>query len=770
MKLPSILDRFLPKKQSEKEIFSSVVLDEEYAATTLWEMGDGGVPKVLAADSKPCAENTWEARLDAVDEALATVEDAVGTNKYSKVVLGLPTEYLTAEGEISKEVRPHIKSITRELELTPIGFVSLPQAILYRLKKEEGIPPSVILLDVTRANVTISLYRVGALTGEFVKPRTEDTAITLEEALKEFKNLEVLPARILLYGHDGKSLEEVKTELLRYPWTTRVNFLHFPKIEIVAPTDVAAAVSLAGASELAHEVGQEPEESTAVSDQSSQPEAGQPLAEVTQQDERPIPTDNEETLESVAEAQEETEAAADAEEAEEILREEKAVEAMPAGRQESNVVAVDPSRLGFRKNVDVLENVEAPRTPLPMKLPAVSLPKFPKIDTSAFREMILHGGKGPIIAIAAGALIVLGLVYWFVPHVRVTVMTLPKSLTASEVITIDPSATSVEANTKIIPGTAVSKSESGTKTVPVTGKKNVGDPAKGSVTVYNKSTSSDLTITKGTVLTSGSLEFTVDADVDVASASTTISDTGGSTTFGTANVNITASQIGTDSNLPAGTSFTIKGYSADSAVARNAAALAGGTSKTVTVVSRADQDSFVKGVSGDLVDKAKQELSGSVTGSQKLIDETITTAVTEKTFKQEIDQEATSLTGTATITVSGTTYNTDDVSVLLKAAITSEIPSGYTLAEGRTQVTLDHVKVGKDGKISANATIKADAVPTLDAGAIRKNLSGKSITAAQTYLRSITGVAAVEFRFSASLTKSTLPANANNISVSVTIQ
>jgi len=53
--------------------------------------------------------------------------------------------------------------------------VSLPQAILYRLKKEEGVPPSVILLDVTRSNVTISLYRVGTLTGEFVKPRAADT-------------------------------------------------------------------------------------------------------------------------------------------------------------------------------------------------------------------------------------------------------------------------------------------------------------------------------------------------------------------------------------------------------------------------------------------------------------------------------------------------------------------------------------------------------------------------------------------------------------------
>ena len=765
MKLPSILDRILPKKPAETEIFSSLVLGDEFVAAALWQMGDRGVPSVLAADTKKCVDISWEAKLDAVDEALAFVEDTINTTKYTKVVLGLPVTYLSSNGEILKDVRTHIKTLTHELELTPIGFVPLPQAILYRLKKDEGVPPSAILLYVAKGSITVSLYRVGALAGERVVKRSGDTAIMLEEVLKEFKNLEVLPARILLYGSDTHGLDEVKTELLRYPWTTRVNFLHFPKIEIITPVEIAGAVSLAGASELSHEVEEESEEQTVTrtSNRAAQKEpvpapVGDEIASTDSEASSEVVT--EETLESQAEAQEE---ALSVEEGEEIQEE------------ESNVVAVDPSRLGFKKNVDVLEEVETPdgapvttkkwRTAIPLKIPNLSALPFPHINISAIREMIASGGKGPIIVIAVIILFVIGLLYWFVPHATVTVLMLPKSLSASEPITIDPKATSVDADKKIIPGVAQEKSVSGQKTIQVTGKKNVGNPAKGSVTIYNKSTDSK-SFSKGDILTTGSLAFTLDAGVQVASASESI----GSLTFGKATGTVTASQIGTDSNLPAGTEFNFKGVDTSIAIARNDAALTGGTSKSVTVVTRTDQDALVKAISADLVDKAKQDLSGMVTGGAKLIDDTITTSVTQKTFNQELDQESTELSGNATVTVSGTAYNDDDVKTLLKAMITGQIPSGYALAEGRTQVTLAQVKVGKDGKISAKATIKTDAIPSLDVTDIRKHLSGKTIQSVQEYLRSLTGVAAVEVRFGMSFGKSRLPINAKNITVDLAIQ
>ncbi len=788
MKLPDILGNLLPKKQSQKELFASLLLDEEYVAAALWEIGDKGVPSILASDSKACGENNWEARIDAVDAVLATIENKAGVTDYSKVVLGLPLGYLTPTGEISKEIRPHMKQMTRELELTPIGFVSIHQALVYRLKKDEGVPPSVILLGISKESIGVSLYRVGILAGQETFTRSGDIAINVEEVLKQFKHLEVLPARILLYGSDGKYLEEIKSELMRYPWTTRVNFLHFPKIEIIKPEDVVAAVSLAGASELAREMGVEDEEVSpvpvaaptvtekVVEETSSGPDelAAEAVAkDIEQLDEEEITSPNisesvdEDTLTAQAEAEE-------VEVGEEIAAEEGESDA-PI-EEESNVVMVDPSDLGFRKNVDVLEEVETAQpedsaaierekisTKRKFSFPAVSLAALPFLRT--LRSKLPAGGAIPIIGIVAVIAIIIGVFYWFVPHVTVTILELPKAIEESQLVTIDPTATVVDAENKILPGAAQEKSVSGQKTIPVTGKKNIGDPAKGAITIYNKTLSAH-TFSKGTELSNGSLKFTLDADVQVASASEDLN----GRTFGKGTGAITASQIGPDSNLPANKTFSIKGFSTDEAVANNTQALAGGTSKQVTVVSRADYDDFLKAVSDDLVDKAKQELSAEVQGNEKLIDETIATSVTQKTFNQELDQEATELSGNATITVKGTSYNEDDVKTLLKAFIAKDVPAGYTLAEGRTHVTIENVKVLKDGKITAKATIKSDAVPTLDIASIRKNLAGKKLAEAESYLRSLAGIAGMEVHFNMSFDKSRLPMNTQNITVGVAIQ
>jgi hypothetical protein len=85
-------------------------------------------------------------------------------------------------------------------------------------------------------------------------------------------------------------------------------------------------------------------------------------------------------------------------------------------------------------------------------------------------------------------------------------------------------------------------------------------------------------------------------------------------------------------------------------------------------------------------------------------------------------------------------------------------------------VTLENVKVAKNGKITAKATIKTDAIPTLDVPTIRSKLAGKSISSAVEYLKGLSGVAGAEVRFGLSFIKSRLPVNANNITVSVAIE
>lgn len=714
MKLPSALGNIFGKKPEKKEVFASLLLDVEYAAAALWEMGDKDVPHIIASATNSCASDTWEDRLNATDDALAAVEDKAGTTDYSKTVLGLPLTYLTETGEITKEVRVHIKEITKELELAPIGFVSIHQALMYKLKKDEGVPPSVIFLGISHHDVSLSLYKVGALSGQKTLEYSDDIAIQVEELLKQFKDLEVLPARILLYGHDGKDLSKVKSDLLKYPWTTRVNFLHFPKIEIITPEEVVSAISLAGASELASEMTSETEPSFAEASEGKEIEEG-----------------------------------------EDIVHEE-----------EPNVVVVEPSHLGFRKNVDVLEETEQPAhtasTPAPKKPFSV---KIPNIDIQAFIARFRSGGTALIIGVIASIFLFGWFIYWTVPHATVTVVESPKSISDSEQITIDPTATVVDAQNKIIPGAKQQQSVSGDKTMAVTGKKNVGDPAKGSVTLYNK-TLSGKSLSKGTALTAGSLEFTLDGDISIASASEDLMQR----TYGKATAAITASQIGANSNMAASTTFTVKGFSADDMTASNPQALSGGTSREVTVVSRADYDALVAAAQKDLVDQAKQGLTASVGGTAKLIEDTIATAVTQKSFAQELDQQASQLSGKVTLTISGISYSDDDIKTLLKAFIAKDIPQGFTLSESRTQVSLTNVKVQKNGKITATATIKSDAVPTVDIAAIQKNLAGKKISDAEKYLRTMPGIAGMEVSFRMSFGNKRLPINAKNISVGLAIQ
>ena len=439
-----------------------------------------------------------------------------------------------------------------------------------------------------------------------------------------------------------------------------------------------------------------------------------------------------------------------------------------------------PESLGFRHE-DVLEHIESKKSPKPspfsgLKKPSLPISKkltFPKVTLPNIGNMFsivrrlpkIHAGVLPVGIGAVGLLLLGGLLYYTIPRATVTVLVAAVSVDESTNITVDKDATVADPTKKIIPGKTLEQSVSGEKTIAVTGKKNVGDPAKGTVTVYNKVTSSR-TIPKGTTLTSGSVVFTLDSDVSVASASESI----GSITFGKATANITARDIGANGNLSSGSEFTFANVSSSQVSARNDSAFTGGTSKQVTVISRADQEALVKALTDDLVEKAKQQLLTSGQSGERLIDQTIKTQVAEKVFDQELDEEAKELHGKVTITVSGIAISDEDVKAVLMSLVEAKVPSGYRIAPEQTTVSTDKVSIKKDGSISLTAKLTSVALPTIDTEALKGNLTGKNVTQVTEMLRRTTGVAGAEYRFMLSPTTSRLPLKRNNISVTVMVQ
>ncbi len=718
MELPPLVAQFMHKKEEKPNLFLSLLFDVDGVIAALWHIDEKRAPKVMSTAVKPVDADSWEARIEAAEDAVSSL-DVEADTRVDKVILGLPAIYLSEEGDIKKEVRPHLRKLTRALELAPLGFVSIHQALVHELKREEGVPPTVILLGVADGNMTVSVYKIGALVGQKTVAIT-DAVANLEETFRGFQELEVLPSRILMYGMAREHLEELKRDFLRHPWQTRANFMHFPKIDLIPNEKLIGAVSLVGASELATAMAaDEPEEEAVVQEK-----------------------------EAVEEA------------------EEKKEDIVQSAEEESNVVLVDPSHLGFKRSVDVLGG----RTPVPshtttrfqkptFSLPAISPLRVPSLPFGNFR---LPSSRLPM-ALATGAvfLILLFIFYWYVPHATVTMYEVPKKITKSTAITIDPTATVADPTSKTLPGKKQEKTVSGDKAIAVTGKKQIGDPAKGTVKIYNK-TFDVLNVPKGAIFTSGDLQFTLDTAVSVASAS--------AVEFTTNTGNLTASAIGTKSNVSAGTIFSIKGYALSEAAAKNDQALAGGTSRDVTVVTRADQDALVKALTADLVDKAKQELTGSVTGDDILIDGTIKTTVIDKSFVEELDQEASNLHGKLTITVSGISYSKNDLLSFMTGVIGSDIPAGYVFDPKNMTVSLKDIVTKKDGKMSATADFDGTATPKLDIQSIAKAIAGKSIASAQEYIKSIPGVGSVVVAVKVSPWKNRLPANVKNISVSVAVQ
>ncbi|MBI4062432.1 baseplate J/gp47 family protein [Candidatus Gottesmanbacteria bacterium] len=695
MKLPDLVSQFFHKKPEAKEVFLSLILDDQSVSAAAWEAKPKGLPMVIKTVTKPLSSDSWDERIAIADTVVAILDEAVAPAKIEKVVLGLPAGYLSEEGEILSEIRTSIKELTKKLEIAAIGFVPVHQAIAHTLKNDEGVPPTVILIGVGR-ELTVSLFKVGELIGQSTTSTDVDVAAATEKILKSFTDVEILPSRMLLYGGNQEALAEVQEKLLRHPWQTRTNFLHFPKIEIL-PTDFAVgAVCVAGATELAQSMGEEVEE---------------------------------------------------------------------VSEEEPNVAQVSPEELGFKPEDAPEPSGDATATKKKFSIPKLSIPKIPQIGLA----QLLTPGKGMAMAVAGIIVLVFGAIIarWLIPHAIVTVLTLPQKVQAEGVITIEPTATVASLEERIIPAHTVERSVSGQSAIAATGKKKIGDPAKGTVTIFNKSTSSR-SLKKGSVLVGSALQFTLDEDISVASASENL--VSGTVTFGKANAGVTAAEIGSQGNLPAGTEFTFKDIATSIAIARNEKAFAGGTSRDITVVSRADYDALTRALTEDLVAKAKEELLAGVNPTEKLIDQTIETKVTSRNFSQEIDQEASQLQGSLTLTVTGVSYNQEDINALLKESVAAKIPQGYTLDEPTLSSTISDVAVARDGAITVQVALSGNAVPGVDVSAVQQTIAGKTLSEAQEILRSMQGIAGAEFIFRYALSNDRLPINKNNISVRIVAQ
>lgn len=697
------------KNKELPEYYFALNISFEKLIASLWTI-DGKQLKILAVADREYSKN--DHIVDAADQLLDKV---LGEREIEpqKILFGVPNTWVS-DDNLKDEYLKLLRGLVKEMGLTPMAYVATTHAINHFMEKKDGIPQTAILAGFEKSHLSVTVVRAGKIDGVKVLQRGDNSGSDIEKALLTFTDIETLPSRILLFGLDPAALEKLRSQLLSFSWMSKLSFLHFPKIGLLADNLEIKSVCLAGATELNSEavfVDRQIQKTQKITELLKEENLGNlegdnfgfVVGDVSKQ------LKEEEHKESLGESEEEVEPSLDSR------------EIMPSS-----------SSLG-----------------------APALTKF--IPKGNFTLLTIFLG-------IFGAIIILFGAYLFLVKAHVEVFVEPRILEKDAQVIADPKQRSVDENAKIIPGQVVETEVSGSSKDSATGKKQIGESAKGTVIIYNK-TDESKTLSKGTSLsTSGGLKFNLDTSVSIASQSA--SDAG--ITFGKVNTTVTASSIGADGNIPSGQDLTVAGFTSDKIVTKSEGNFSGGTSKDVTVVSSSDQQRLLASLASTLRKQAQQKLQDKLP-DKKILEEALSEMIVNKNFNKNINDQASEFSLNLTIRYKGTAFEDKDLRGIVSKLVTTDVPAGFQFDLSDTETQADVSKLEKDGRLIFVARFKAKLLPKIDTEKIKDQIKGKSTDEAAQTLKGLENVLGSEIRLTPALPKilQRLPILNKNITVEV---
>lgn len=755
----SFLAQILPKKDA-KESFLTLALTDDSVRAAIAQVSGATITVVGTAHSDIHQERNL---LAAADMAITEAEQQM-TEKtpVKQVVFALPPQYLH-DDQIKPEYLETLKTLSHELDLTPRGFIEYPSALSYFLEQDEGSPPTLLLIAITRQRLTFTLLRLGKVQQQVEVKPTDSFSTDFTSALS-LLSAEILPSRIILFDN-GTPLEDTRDALSKFSWHKHAQFLHTPKIEIFPTEKVMTALIEAGASSFLRKLPHPHEIAPA---DSPQPVPVQPAVEATMIQEPPAPehtTHHEKHHETHHEEHHETHHGTHHEVHHEKHHEEPREHHQPLHRTHEELLhrhlhppEDEPEHVPHAFE-DISGEEEKPqkagwRFKLPSNPFSRGIPRIPFLSGGLLIML-------PFLVLAGG----IGFLYWYVPKSTVSLIVYPYSASQTVDVLFSTTANQTSGDSPVILVREVTKEIQGERTAATTGKGNAGEKAKGSVTVYNKTTSGK-TLPKGTVLLHGDLRFTLDDAVNLASAS----DTGEGLAFGKTSVAVTAGSIGPQSNIPAGSTFTFKDFPESSYTAKNTSGFAGGTSREVTSVSKEDQTKLEEQLMKQLLAQSKQEIAQTVSAGEKLIDETLEMETVSKKFSQDVGSEAKEVTLTVNLRVTARAYREEELNQLAQTTFPSP-PEGFMKSPRTVTAAIDKMTNEKNGTNRADVRITAYFLPLVDTPSIQQQLAGKSFDEVKSYATKFPSVGGMKIQHQTVLPgmEKRLPLRKDNITIETVV-
>lgn len=395
------------------------------------------------------------------------------------------------------------------------------------------------------------------------------------------------------------------------------------------------------------------------------------------------------------------------------------------------------------KNVDLNDVTQTPPKPMPKKLDQVSkvvgkakmgIPNFNK-----FRKMFfIFGGLGvALIVFLVWALV-------FAPHATVTINAKTTNVDIQKPLVLRTDVGSSDTKNGVIKPVVQQLKKSVANEFTATGTKDIGNPAKGTMTVSNGANSDPITVPAGTTFAGADgHNFSSDTGLTVPGAKVQ----NGAIQPGTATVSVTAAAIGPDYNVAA-QNYSVQGFSG---LGASGAAMAGGTKQTVTVVAQADVDKAKSQLATQDVNAAKTELKKQFGPDLQVIEESFTADQSAPTVSPDVGQQA----QTAKLTVE-TTYTylaiaRADVKAILTGAVNDAMQGKadqQTYSLGDSSVAFQNFQKADTNSFTTRLVTTGYIGPKFDTKQLASQLVGKRFGEIQAIISPISGVSSVDVAFS----------------------
>ena len=378
--------------------------------------------------------------------------------------------------------------------------------------------------------------------------------------------------------------------------------------------------------------------------------------------------------------------------------------------------------------------------------------KVPNFDS--FRKKLL--------LIGAGGLVLIGFLVWaifFAPRANVVIAARTTDTPVNARVTLDPAATTT-LQEGLLKSTTKQTKKDQTVEFAATGKKDVGNKATGSMKLTRTSPSATpVTVPAGTEFTASGLTF-----VSTQAATLTSQLTPSGFDPGSATVAVQATDIGDNYNLSA------RGYTSSvSGVDANGTDMAGGSKKTVTVVSADDVQKATEQLAEQKTDDIKKDLAKQFDGTFVVVDQSFKIDQANPSSAPAVDQESTDGKArlTSSVTYSLSAVAKSELKVYLDDYFKAQLKDKddqRVYDNGSGEAKLSNISVVDGGKFGANLVASAKIGPKISDDEVKELAAGKRYGDIQASLEAIQGVESVDVEYSPFWVTST-PNDVKRISV-----